>query len=344
MSETKYKKVEGYLKGELPEAEISEIESYLGDNFRDEELTALLRSHWSDLDVDPMNNEGHQAFKNFCKTTNIHEVSLLESKNRRAERLSRACSHFRNIAAILAIPLLLYSIFHVSTEHEPVELNYVEYAVANGKIDSLRLPDNSLVVLNSGSKVIYPTEFGKTSRQVFISGEGYFEVEKDPERPFSLSFGNIKVTVLGTRFNVQAYEEMQNYVVSLIEGSVEMGVVGTNDSNQITESVVLDPGDVVSYNKTTGHLSHSNASVDVYSLWKRGDIYFKNQPFGQIAMQLERLFNQEILILDNELSKTHLSLAFVNNESLEKILIDISEALAIDIQDHNGVKIITKKK
>ncbi len=343
MHKDRYKEIEDYLDDELADEKVIEAMTLLGNDFRDEELSTMLRARWNSADADAQKVECAEAFESFCKTTNIKDVSKVEINSRRQDRVARISNQLRNIAAVLVIPLIIYSILSFNSSVAPAELNYVEFAVANGDIDSLRLPDNSLVVLNSGSKVIYPVEFGNNSRQVFISGEGYFEVTKDSERPFLLSFGNVKVKVLGTKFNVQAYDDMNSSEVSLVEGSVEMSVINTRNGVRNNKSILLSPGDVVSYDKSTDILSQSSASTDVYSLWQDGSIYFKNLSFGEITKQLERLFDKKILLLDPSLNDLRLSLAYVNDEPLENILSDLSDVLQINIQYSNKVIIITKK-
>lgn len=116
------------------------------------------------------------------------------------------------------------------------------------------------MVINSGSKLIYPDRFGPDRRQVFLAGEGYATIAKDPGRPFVMSAGEVDVRVLGTKFNLKSYAEDSEVEVTLVEGSVEMETkLGGDD-----RIVRLRPGELVKLDKRTGSTETFDVPTDTY--------------------------------------------------------------------------------
>ena len=136
-----------------------------------------------------------------------------------------------------------------------VELQYNILRVPRGGEYSVVLGDGTLVCLNSESELRYPVRFDGEERQVFLRGEGYFEVTKDPDHPFVVEVENARIEVLGTTFNVCSYEEEERVVTTLVEGMVRL-----SSENQ---SVVLIPNEQGILDKE-GHLS--KMEVDVFPM------------------------------------------------------------------------------
>ena len=218
-------------------------------------------------------------------------------------------------AAFLTIPLLLSSLIlgylHFrGTEDEEL---YAEVTATMGTVVRYELPDHSIVWLNSGSSLRYPTVFKKNNRDVELKGEAYFEVEADRERPFYVNTPNgLSVYVYGTKFNVTAYED-NNY----IEAVLEKGKVNVITPNQ--ETFVLVPGEQLFYDKQT-QKSQKN-EVDVYGkiAWKDGKLIFRNASLEDIFKRLERHFNVDIQF-NNQQGKEYKYRATFRTETLSQIL------------------------
>lgn len=165
------------------------------------------------------------------------------------------------------------------------QIAYNEVHVPNGQRTELTLSDGSKVWLNSGTTFEFPKSFNKHSRFVKLEGEAYFEVQKG-KVPFIVSskYGDIKV--LGTKFNVQAYNDL-NFQATLEEGKI-------NFKNPIAERT-LAPGQQLTL---TDHKKLNITCVDAKqaSLWKKGIISFKQEPLGELAKKLERHFDIHIEI------------------------------------------------
>jgi len=324
--------IEAYLRQCLPAEEYPVVEAYIRDHPDDSQVVAAFEALWNRLSESESPEIARAAFERFGRVT-CRPAPL------RRPALSAVLRIVRNAAAILVLPLLA-SAFWLWSRYEQTEPSYLEYAVAQGQTDSLRLPDNTLVWLNAGSRIIYPERFGRSARQVFFSGEGYFDVAREADKPFVLTAGGVRVQVLGTQFNITSYEEMKSVSVSLIEGSVRMDV----DYRSAELSMILAPGDVVRYDKTSGELQRNRFQTDAYCSWRHGGFYFNNQPLSEIMAHFERIFRVRISILDAQLYDTHFSLAFVNRESLEEMLAAISRHSRMHIEYNDDMIVITKNK
>ena len=182
-----------------------------------------------------------------------------------------------------------------------------------GTVVRYELPDHSVVWLNSGSKLRYPTVFKKDNRNVELTGEAYFQVEAEPERPFYVNMPNgLSVYVYGTQFNVTAYEDD-----SYIETVLEKGKVNVLPPGQ--EMITLLPGEQLLYDKQTCQVQKNQ--VDVYGkvAWKDGKLIFRNASLEEIIKRLERHFNVDIEF-NNHLGKEYSYRATFRTETLTQIL------------------------
>ena len=182
-----------------------------------------------------------------------------------------------------------------------------------GTVVRYELPDHSVVWLNSGSKLRYPTVFKKDNRNVELTGEAYFRVEAEPERPFYVNTPNgLSVYVYGTQFNVTAYED-DNYIETVLEkGKVNVVTPGQ-------ETITLIPGEQLVYDKQTRQVQKNK--VDVYGkvAWKDGKLIFRNASLEEIIKRLERHFNVDIEF-NNHLGKEYSYRATFRTETLTQIL------------------------
>ena len=153
----------------------------------------------------------------------------------------------------------------------------------------------TLVWLNADSKLLYDNNFGINNRDVTLCGEGYFEVSKNKNLPFQVVSDDIKVEVLGTKFNVKNYPEDPNIKVALLEGSVML-----YDS---LESTILKPNQIAQYDKQNKKTTLKTIAAENTSAWINGHLYFDEENMETIALALERAFDVNITIKDETLKK-----------------------------------------
>lgn len=197
----------------------------------------------------------------------------------------------------------------------PQELEYNKLRVPYGKRFNIQLSDGTQVYLNSGTMLRYPVQFlpGK-NRQVFLKGEAYFQVTKDAAHPFKVNTSGLNVEVLGTEFNVQAYQEDNTTDVVLVEGSV-----GLFTEENTSELYKLRPGERGSYQRSKGEIYSQRVNTTVYTAWRRGELVFRNMNFQNIILKLERHYNVKIENSNEALNQEVFNASF-NNEPIENVL------------------------
>lgn len=166
------------------------------------------------------------------------------------------------------------------------EMNTV--VIPYGSRSNIMLSDGTKVWLNAGSRLIYPSRFVDHSREVFLSGEAFFDVEKNEMQPFVVKTADILVEVLGTRFNVAAYPEDFAVQTVLAEGSVE---IKSANSGKNDRGVLLQQGHLAYYNKKTQETRTHIVNLDEHTLWIEGLFSFTNTDFNRITKKLERYYN-----------------------------------------------------
>lgn len=237
---------------------------------------------------------------------------------------------FLGIAASVLIALGLGIFFN---DYNGFGEDLLVQASKNGETTGVTLADGSMVILNAGSSLKYPSTFSAEVRRVYLQGEGYFDVVKDPSKPFQVVTNDIITEVLGTTFNVSAYED-EGVQVALLTGKVQL-----TDGNGNT--VVLVQGEMATHkNEDTGFVK-SEFDKKVINAWRDGDIVFKETSLKVIFNKLERHFGVKIRVAVNmDVSKKY-SGSF-QNESIEDILTALSIADGFAFEAKGKVITISK--
>jgi ferric-dicitrate binding protein FerR (iron transport regulator) len=179
------------------------------------------------------------------------------------------------------------------------EVTYHTLTVPRGiKMVQVMLADGSLVWLNTASSLKYPTSFTGHERSVELTGEAYFEVKHDAGRPFAVRTKNMTVDVLGTGFNVSAYEDDEQSNVVLVKGSVAISAKGK--SGMLQKQLV--PGNMASFQTGAGNISVATVNTDEYVSWKNGYLIFRQAPLEQIVKRISRYY--DVHINTNDLAKS----------------------------------------
>ena len=215
-------------------------------------------------------------------------------------------------AVIAAVALAFHYRHEANTPRQ-----WVEVYAGMGERREIVLPDSTHVWLNAGTKLIYPKEFNRAIRQVYLSGEMFADVKHDEDRPFIVSADRLEVKVLGTQFNLKSYQEDVKSEVSLVRGKVSVDIKASKMNGKLT----LEPGDILRFNKTNNHIDFLNFDPDSYANWIDNDnFFFVEQTLGDIVADLRRHFAVEIVVTDKSLCDETYYASFVNEESLDEIL------------------------
>jgi len=202
------------------------------------------------------------------------------------------------------------------------------------------LSDGTKVWLNAASSLKYPTRFGNKERRVILSGEGYFEVAKDAQRPFRVETENAQVEVLGTKFNVSAYTEDAKNKISLAEGSVVVKQLNENN-----EPVVLKPGygAVVEKDKSGIQTAHVNLEADL--AWKDAMFVFQDEALGSIMKKLSRWYDVTVDYEPGVDTMFHFTGYIEKYENLANVLhlLELTRKVSFALNDHT-VKVVLYKE
>ncbi len=311
-----------YLNDTLPSEAEQEIRDLLSEDSLDMNLNKELEEYFNSMtDNDPQ----------LAEAAYLKAESALGLKGRRVGR-----SIFRWSMRVAAVAVLFLAGFWTYNicEDNFGQVNWIEKRVDHGEIVSLLLPDGSHLYMNAGSRVTYPEKFRGETRQIFVDGEVYAEIAKDPKRPFVINSGDISVDVLGTTFNMKSYSNAECVEVILLEGSVRFNVLDESHRNEM----IMRPGNMLQYHRSTGKIDLDQFPKDKYNaFYQNRSIHFFNITLEDIATDLERLFCTKIVILDEKLAKTKYFAFFGNNESLDEILNAINADRKIRIRKKDGV-------
>ena len=200
------------------------------------------------------------------------------------------------VAAILLPVCVAFFTYYLLDSSPTAETPFIVKA-GKGDKATIELPDGTNVVLNSASQLSYLNNFGEKVRRVQLNGEAYFKVAHDEKHAFIVQIGDLEVKVLGTSFNVSAYEDAKDVTVVLLEGKV--GVYAQKISH------IMKPGDKIEYNKATHQLVHKITATQVhpndYIEWTKGNIYFEKESLENIMKTLSRIYDVEIRFDSNKL-------------------------------------------
>lgn len=292
-----YELLQRYVEGRVTAKEAEQVVDWLdADEAHVKEFMALHKT----FDISVMNRPAYRAFR------------------RRARRTKLLSTIGMELAKIAAAILLVAGIQHGWHSEHPAkedaegQLPCQTLYVPAGQRAELVLPDSTKVWLNAHSKLVYPLSFRKDTRSVELSGEAYFEVRRKEKIPFVVKTSKVNVKVMGTEFNVSAYEEEAGFEVALLKGSVLL------ESSKLRESHPMKPGELV-YFKDGQYHSDVIRHPD-YFKWKEGLLCFQNEPISEIMDKLSLYFDVKIRHRGQSFLKEHYTGKFRSKDGVEQVL------------------------
>lgn len=316
------------------------VEQYFRDELNPVERLAFLREVEADASLK----------KEFIEYQNMHALMNLsayaenteESKNgymrflwikRRKQARKLIVTSMKYAAVLICIVM---STYWVSTRYmNPNEL----IAEANtlyvpaGQRARITLQDGTMVWLNAQSTLTYPSHFTGKDRRVTLTGEGYFDVAKNTEKPFIVSVSQVDMTVLGTKFNVYSYPDAGYTQTSLLEGSLLVSAIGSG------AQVVLKPEEQVTVHE--GRMILDKIKHPDAFLWKEGIYSFDDEPLGNIAKKLELYYDVKIVIKTPKLADIRYTCKFRQRDGIDEILQLIGKIHKFNISKDKEKNIIT---
>jgi len=202
----------------------------------------------------------------------------------------------------------------------------IQIFVPYGQRMKIIMHDGSLVWLNSGTRFSYPERMNGRVREVFLCGEAFFDVAKNPEAPFYVNTPDLKISVTGTKFNISAYDDDLLNQTVLVEGSVNVQLRGILPENNI----VLQPGEMATFSRENKSFFKDKADIGHYTSWVCGYLILEKEPISEVVKKLERYYNQRIIVNDAVRGITFSGKVDLKDD-LKEILDDLAFASSVKI-------------
>jgi ferric-dicitrate binding protein FerR (iron transport regulator) len=303
-----------YLSGECTEEEARSVEAWRSSSkTNQDEFDRLTRD---EVVTDKSDIEEKLGVAEEDISTQEGETEIPIRTSGGETKVRQLSYYLSRIAAVLVVGFLVYAVFFMSGgDSEQVVV------LAENDITITDLPDDTKVTLNENTKITYPEKFKSEERAVELTGEAYFEVERDEEKPFVVRAHNAVVRVLGTSFNIRALEEETEVSVTVEEGKVRL-----SDEEDVA-FVVLGKNEKGIFNRSTGHIEKYEKSEGDEMFWRSRTVMFRDTELSTVFEILEKLYDTEILAKNEDILLCMLSAKFQDmniEEILDKIAINFN--------------------
>lgn len=221
-------------------------------------------------------------------------------------------------AALIGIMLVFGGGYQYYFQNDDIE--DVQQVTKAGQKKVFKLEDGTTVYLAPQSTLSYSAKLGRSKRIVTLKGEAYFEVSKNPHRPFVVHTAELDVQVLGTHFNVKSYKSNNQTTVSLLEGKVKVILSGDDEDDYL-----LSSGQQLSLNHLNHRIYQHQFDVAAVTGWITNTLVFKNDRLADAAEKMEKIYGIKIVFADQATADTRLYASF-ENESLINVLETIKAA------------------
>lgn len=238
----------------------------------------------------------------------------IENQIRFNGQTSKILINLTKYAAVFVFALFCFWGVTKLVNHNSSDLANNKIELEWGQMSKLTLSDGTEVWLNAGTTFEYPSSFDGNERVVNLVGEAQFKVTHNNKVPFLVKTKSGNVKVHGTTFNVSAYDEDQNFAVTLIVGKVSM------ESKTGEYLADLKPSDQFILNKISGKANLKQVNTEFYSSWIDGKILLDNTKLSDITKMLERWYNVDIKLMDNEIGDLQISGAISKSKPLDLFL------------------------
>jgi len=358
----------GYLRNELTSEETSRLISWLEQDKNNKQLFDEMSELWITTRAASPNpgfnaREGFNNFRKKIKTTYNQKDNNIKT------------AWLKTIVRYAAVILLAFSasgaLFYFIGRNSaaPAVQSINKLVVPLGSKAWFSLSDGTVVTLNAGSTLNVSQDYGVNNRIVRLDGEGYFNIAKDKDNPFVVQTPFLNIRALGTEFNIKAYSADRTIETTLVSGSLQIEPVKEINQGQIT---VLKPNQKLTFFKadssfTSGsemkekeetarsenikkirtvpvtRLVTENVNVDPVTSWKENRWIFEQQSLSQIAIDLERKFDVQI-IFDSERLKSYRFTATILAEPIEQVLMALSMAAPVTYKIRGRVVTLSENK
>jgi ferric-dicitrate binding protein FerR (iron transport regulator) len=302
-----------YLNNQCTPQEVQDLLHYFNASENETGVRALITDQLAKTGEEDINGnprwQQHLSAAYTAITHHIHSVQPPVAKKSVIGRI-RYKPMFR-IAALFIIIILSATVFYLTLRPRittvpqvPDQSSYAKYLI---------LPDGSKVIVHANSKVEYPRQFAGNTRQVTLTGEAYFDIKHNTEKPFIIHTGKLKTTVLGTAFNIKAYPNSTDITVTVTRGRVKV-----EDDKKVLGILTHDKQLV--YNLPQATVQKQAVVATEAVKWTKENMVFESVAFETITAQISRRYGITIRFTNEDIKKCPVTASFSGTESLEEVI------------------------
>ncbi len=329
-----------YISNETNAEEDRKINEWLAKEPNNEKIKELLLLYTSTSIKDLENTNLQEAWSRLTKKIGI-SLPFEEANNQTIRKRETSFASYKSkryakfkfnrisYATLIIFSFLFLSILYftsnnsLSTEQKSVELKKI--TVKLGSQAKITLSDKTTIKLDAGSELSYPKKFTGDTREVYLKGEGYFEISHNPQKPFIVHINNSYIKVLGTKFNVSAWPKLQQIKVTVIDGIVSFN----NEDNIKDKGVTITKGQMSTLRKNSTPTKPTKIDVKKQLGWLKQELILENTQLNVALAQLSRWNNITIQLPDPIYNTVKITGEF-KKKSVDQILKNI--ALMIDLK------------
>ena len=290
-----------YFNNKCSKEELEKIIHRVKTNSLDTEGKEIMQKIWEEY-------EGKDEIVNDEKLDRIFDkiqLSINEKDKNTVKKptIKLLTSWLTKAAAILFLPTL-FLLLNSRPQEEVIladnsyhYIDSLEVIAPPGSRTIFQLPDSSIVYLNHGSKLKYPMIFNGDTREVVLTGEGYFDVTHNPEKPFIVKTSQVDVVALGTEFNVLTNPQNSIVETTLVNGKVEL--ISDRIEGESQRIGTMSPGQHFKFNGENGDIQITSVNTNKYTSWREGKLIFEDDPISEIVSKLGSIYNVDFVVDDD---------------------------------------------
>lgn len=332
--------VQRYISGQCSQQEREKIEQWMRKDPANEELIRDLKQIWEFTPEEEFDIDVQEAWNKF-RQREIDSKQRIDYTADRRNHSRLLLNLYRTAAVVLIAVLSGFFVWHFKEQPRQNTVQHGDFYVMQdliteqGEKARVKFSDGTAVILNASSALRFPKKFSGPTREVYLEGEAFFKVTHNSERPFIVRAQGATVEVMGTEFNVRAWNDDPDMGVTVKQGKVT--VAATSNDSEKPEEVVLTRGQYSRVIKGKEPSPAKSVDVNNYLLWLNGGMHFDDTPFSQVIRQLERRFDIQVSVHDQELLDVPFT-AVLKDADLDDVLKIISASMETEYRKE-GVKV-----
>ena len=317
-----------YLSGECSEEEIILVDTWAKSSPGNKKILARMEYAWNNGKLESLDWDIEKLWQKILDETGI-ELNSGKKVSVAPFIQSLFSSRLLRITAVLLItfsaPYMILKAHKYANEN--IFTGHLEkIIVENGKRMHITLADSSKVILDAGSEFLYSRDFANGTREVYLNGEAYFEVARDEQKPFIVHSNNARITVLGTSFNVRAWEETNTVKVSVTEGKVSLR---QEESPEKNSEAIITKGFLSILRGKNKPTAPEKTDINSQLAWLKFEMEFTSTPFREVLNQLQRWYDLEISLEETALGEQRINV-YISKQPVEDILKLLSMVMNLD--------------